>query len=86
MDLKEAFGDLNEEVKVYLCDSHRPMRYENARSDQIVVIDDGTIDNKIKQLEESDEDSEVATDVNPVTSVSKEEPVDPYSDSGSDSD
>jgi cell division control protein 45 len=58
LDLKAAFGDLHEDIKVYLCDSHRPMRYENARSDQIVVIDDGTVDDNIRRLEESDEDSE----------------------------
>jgi len=56
--LKEAFGELHEDIKVYLCDSHRPMRYENARNDQIVVIDDGSIDSSIRELEESDDDSE----------------------------
>ena len=61
--------------------------------DQPAISDgsgDGPPAKKLKPHDESmpksDEDSEVATDVNPVTSVSKEEPVDPYSDSGSDSD
>jgi len=58
VDLTEAFGELREEVKIYLIDNHRPMRYENARHDQIVAIDDGTVEDNIRQLEESDEDSD----------------------------
>jgi len=58
VDLTETFGELREDIKLYLIDHHRPMRYENARHDQIVVIDDGTVEEHIARLEESDGDSD----------------------------
>ena len=50
MDLTETFGELREDIKLYLIDHHRPMRYENARHDQVFAITSLCFESMLRQL------------------------------------
>ena len=60
IDIEEFFSPLPSQVKIFVIDSHRPLELANLfKSEQVVVLDDGEVDEDLGEVQEAYQNLEV---------------------------